>query len=418
MLMNGDLKVFAQIQEKLMNITNDNYEKIKTKITKNSYWSLKKNYDSLVRCFINALTYRPSETSIIINLFIELFSFFKLNGRLDSFKTSVIEAIFELPGPNSACVFLLYKLFANNIFNDIEIINRIRLYKYQNAEMKDNLMTLFLWFCPEIYDNNLHFFHMLRNDLVSSFNQKQQRMVPIDIFENNLPMSRKEFKLIKMLRENGHNHYAIILDFIKNDEEDYFQKEASNPNFNFSQEITPSYFEICPLLQDYPSLLEVAALFGSVKSFKYFLINEESQGEGMTSKLRLAKYAFAGGNIEIIRLCLQKNFPLNGVLQVVGLFHRNNLLDWLIDTQGHDPYVCSDTEGTIIQNAASSNNLYAIEKCINLDVNANKGARNKTPLQEACEKNNIESVNLLLTNQNIDLNSCVSFSNIKSFSYM
>ena len=69
--------------------------------------------------------------------------------------------------------------------------------------------------------------------------------------------------------------------------------------------------------------IELAALFGSIKCFKYLMMNEDEINENT------CKFAIAGGDKEIVHLCEQKGLKFEDCLIVSSLFHRFELFEWL-----------------------------------------------------------------------------------------
>ena len=59
--------------------------------------------------------------------------------------------------------------------------------------------------------------------------------------------------------------------------------------------------------------------------FKYLLLNFNQNFND------LAKYAVAGGNVEIIRLCDQNHFNFNDTLYIALSFRRNDIAQWIIE---------------------------------------------------------------------------------------
>ena len=69
--------------------------------------------------------------------------------------------------------------------------------------------------------------------------------------------------------------------------------------------------------------LELAALFGSVKCFKYLMMN------GYEINKETCKFAVAGGNNEIIHLCEQKGLVFDDCLFISSMYHRFEIFEWL-----------------------------------------------------------------------------------------
>jgi hypothetical protein len=71
--------------------------------------------------------------------------------------------------------------------------------------------------------------------------------------------------------------------------------------------------------------IEIAALFGSVKCFKYLMMNGDELNDDT------CRFAIAGGNTEIIHLCEQKRLQFRDCLYVAVCYHRYELFEWLDD---------------------------------------------------------------------------------------
>lgn len=89
-------------------------------------------------------------------------------------------------------------------------------------------------------------------------------------------------------------------------------------------------FDIDEFYPDYDHLgkgklsrIELAALFGSVKCFKYFMINEDNIYED------ICKFAISGGNNEIIHLCEQKGLQFEDCLSIASMYHHFEIFEWL-----------------------------------------------------------------------------------------
>ena len=69
--------------------------------------------------------------------------------------------------------------------------------------------------------------------------------------------------------------------------------------------------------------IEVAALFGSIKCFKYLMMIGDEINEDT------CKFAIAGGNLEIIHLCEQKGLKFEKCLYISSFYHRFEIFEWL-----------------------------------------------------------------------------------------
>lgn len=123
----------------------------------------------------------------------------------------------------------------------------------------------------------------------------------------------------------------LIADLIRRDDIDNFQRLV-NGNYRDLEEfiekcgiINRSVYERKSIVNKKLTLTEYAAFYGSVKCFKYLLINE--------CKLdKAAKYAVAGSNSEIIHICQQHKATFDGSLLLSIRYHRWEITEWLLET--------------------------------------------------------------------------------------
>ncbi|OHT02395.1 hypothetical protein TRFO_30524 [Tritrichomonas foetus] len=401
-----------KIQENLMNLSDDSFGDSKLFFLNNFVFDNKKDINAFFRAFIIALAYQPSSKLILLKLINEIIDCIP-SPNIALFKIELMSTVFNLPGPTSSGLFLLYHLLEKSFFTQSEIIGQIRKYRFYNIKKKSNLMLCYIWFSPEIYKENFNFYSMLKEDC-----SKYAQIYPNDhlvsyFVKNETELIQNDFEMIKKFRKNGHNHDYLYL-LLANDDITSLQYVAAQPDFNYNRKILPSFFEICPFAQNSPSLIEVAALYGSINCFKYLLLNGSSLYLLDETNASLPQYAVAGGNLEIIRICHQKKLSFNGTSQIAALFHRNDILNWLLEDEGQEIESCIKNRGTVIQNAATTNNIIIIEQCIENDVDVNDGTLNRTSLHISCELGNIESVMLLLSADNVNLNACVLCNILKS----
>ena len=104
-------------------------------------------------------------------------------------------------------------------------------------------------------------------------------------------------------------------------------RNSSQPKFDFNQTIEPSLYERCSFVNtENVSLIDFAAFFGSIKCFKFLLLN------GSNTK-NTGKYAVAGGNLEILHLCEQNHSTFEGSYEAAIKYHRNDIFHYLYETK-------------------------------------------------------------------------------------
>ena len=217
------------------------------------------------RTFCNCLIYRPNQTELYIKYLIDVYQ--KLNRlQRNTFNKIILGWSFHLPGPNIVHLFVLYRLFDLKLISLNEIIQYMRNFRFANNHIKLNLIYCLMWFAPEIKQKYEHFYQLLLGDLKDFKQNNPHSLLLIGLDENSL--FRNNFELLKQYRKQGHNHNSLI-SIIINDDVSALQNYIAQFKIDFNQVINPSFFEICPFIQNQPTLIELTAFFGSIKCFKY-----------------------------------------------------------------------------------------------------------------------------------------------------
>ena len=88
-----------------------------------------------------------------------------------------------------------------------------------------------------------------------------------------------------------------------------------------------SYFNLYCLQQTEISLINACCLFGSVKCFKYFLLNN-------CPLKNTGPYSIISGNMEIIHILQQKGVDFSGCFNICIEYHRYAICDWILFNYG------------------------------------------------------------------------------------
>lgn len=211
-----------------------------------------------------------------------------------------------------------------------------------------------------------------------------------------------------------------IRSILRNDDFPAFQLLSSEPGFdfnNFPNENDDIFFEI----EKYsPTLIQFAALYGSISCFKFLLLNQPDLHKLDSQGLTLTHYAIAGGNFEIIHILEQNSFDFNGMLEVAAEYHQNEIFNWLYETKD------TNLKPAFIS-ACSSNNLKIAKFCLEKGIDPNLGwihaVRNSSldiiklllnneklkpqagfPIQKAAAANALDSIKLLLSDSRFSVN--------------
>lgn len=174
---------------------------------------------------------------------------------------------------------------------------------------------------------------------------------------------------------NGSFDEDEILDLVRKDEITNFVRVSLNSQ------------ELFKYKNGSLGVLEIAALFSSIKIFRFLL----SKGYNVTEDT--LEFAMKGGNIEIIDLCLEKlDVNVGYYLDYCLEYGRNDVADWIINTS---------TEHDIIDihNCCKWGNFAAVIYCIlylNISVNC-LNSKKQTPLHVACISGELQIVEFLVS---------------------
>lgn len=185
-----------------------------------------------------------------------------------------------------------------------------------------------------------------------------------------------------------------IIAAVKEDDVDSLQTITSTPGFDIDSMINDIFLPTRVLENKSISLIRYSALFGSVKCFKYLLLNHASIEQNSllySSSFTAQTYAIAGGNTEIIRLVEQQGIlPIKEEIKLAIMFHHSEIVQWLIErfqvTSLDEIYLklCIDSENFKYLDLFSTFNTYSI-------------------FEAACSASCVEIARLILENYNVQV---------------
>ena len=161
---------------------------------------------------------------------------------------------------------------------------------------------------------------VLLNRLISVF-QKQKEEIIHYIKNHTQVLAYHMFP-----RERTSNDDSQVFNFLRNDSIDQFVSFLfDNPTFDIRKyQSTEGTIYQLYFLTSSISLLDFCCLFGSIKCFKYLLVN------GCKPTKTTCTYAVKGGNNEIIASFQQQNNTFRHCLKASIQYHRYDITDWII----------------------------------------------------------------------------------------
>ena len=294
---NEKAKCFSDINEILLELFKDEKEKEEEKVLSKIILLFSqdcKNFKMIMGLFNVFFSIRPKEKSFLINLISSLYALSPI------FKDSFVNYAKQKKDDDLLNLFLNKNPeILHNIQNNVK---QQSIILYENGPIKtaiinddfDTLQSL-------TYDEN-----------------KFNFLCSTKPFYEFLKINKIRKMYFRIATQISHWEYKIYTkdNFFPytEDEEHYYDEHYDEHSIGLIQP------------------LEFIAFYGSVKSFKYFLLNDAI----ITSK-KLNKYAIAGGNLEIIHILEQRGISFDNCLNTSITFHRNEISNWLMDN-----YKCQD----------------------------------------------------------------------------
>lgn len=398
-----EIKKIKKLQNVLLDLNITNIFKARSFIIDNEFLDTEEQRLEIVNNLLIASNIRPLSISVLANLTRDLIS---VNEEL---LTTILNRVFE-PIPEtyndmfskSIELKFLRRCMDKGVFTFDEIKSRMKLFREQNPNNKTFLLTFFCWFAPEM-DNKMfeEYYSMMNEQIV-------MKKCPdfLRDFASNFPkLRRNNWRLFKERVKYGHFMDTIPY-LIKYDKVEELSKYSSDTKFNYDQLIISSIYEPSSILREGAPLIHLAAFFGSIKCFKFLLLNGSNLQLRTDSNRRLAQYAVAGGNCEIVRICEQKRLDFTRTLHVAAFFHQNQIINWLKDNKNSSIDENDQNLGTPFHQAIIGYNVKMIYDSIQKDgIDPNiLDSKKRTPLHYAALNNSTNSVKLLLSLKNVNPN--------------
>ncbi|OHS95321.1 hypothetical protein TRFO_38572 [Tritrichomonas foetus] len=389
-----------------------------------------RSFQLLQKCKIDDLTFSTSLYGICISqpqkidIYIELLTKYKA-VTINKFKDIVFDNLKSQK--KQEIYYIIYQMIHYQILDNKELIKRT-----------NGCLPLF-------------YAHLLNPKKITDILHEDQT-IDFDLTES----SNNNWELHHKNCINGKNEHPIAV-IIRRDDIDTLQQFLSQNNFPKNATIPISIYERFSFINERNvKLIDFAAFFGSIKCFKFLMLNDFDFSIHQTFV-----YAVCGGMSEIVHLCEEKKCEIKGSLLASVQFHRHDFFDWLIDiknmnysddlipaqllqyfnitslinciNRGIDPtkfIFPSVLNGNLIflkylvtineinLNVCDSNGMtplhyacekgfeeivsFLIEKCDDTIINS-KGHDDMTPLHIACQNVNESIIKLLLNHPKIDV---------------
>lgn len=388
----------ADLQNLLMDLTPENIDDSIQDLKDNQYTTDKSLLKSFISHLLEVPDFRPAKISLLCDFMNKLFESIQSEETIKSIQDELLRQLFlsvSNPGPfpnESSRPHFLFQLYQKGVLS-IESINGL-LQKFI-----DN----YTWFCDPVAWLVCYFFDLVPEDIYEEARRRVSRSKDVN------PLFKKFFDdhhygdPLENAERKSMNPYVEML---RNDDVEGLNT-LLNPLYNYDFIIKPSIFEECWFIQREPSLILCAAYFGSVKCFKFLMLNHASLQMRDQDSRSLAQFAVAGGNIEIIRLVEQAGCDFSDTIHIATHFCHPDIFEWLHLTKFPDLTKDNFDVYSILHHAAYSGSIGLLVKCINSGCDVNKFTNplyRQTPILKAAENGKSDAVKILLSVPEIDPN--------------
>jgi hypothetical protein len=252
-----------------------------------------------------------------------------------------------------------------------------------------------MWFAPEIHHLRRDFY----DDCSLRFRTSRARFnLPIGFagfLENWAEMEKDEFSEFHriMKEETG----SSLLSLIMKDDVDGFRAFLVNQAVDT---LSPDPFTGIELMQYQPPIIHVCAYLGSIKCFKYLVLDGVETNSTDQSDRSLIDYAIAGGNTEIIRILETGGGDISKGIMASALFHRRDIFQWLAESRAIERYP------GVLHAAAEGNNIFAIKICLEHGIAPEIRDVDGSTALHYCAKNDSLEGALMLLKKSEDMANC------------
>lgn len=301
--------------------------------------------------FINSVRMRPGKIEVLADLLTRVWQ-----EQFSNLPGDVLDKIFEFApgetdqfqteyGTKLPCDMLfVHHLIKYGAVEQEDVVKRVEEFHRAHPNHDFDCLIMFAWFAPEIEAINTD----LYESLVKSLAQTRSKLWKAPCFEPFFHGFEKlrgnAWEELKTLRQIGSDLSNAILC----DDCDKLQRligESGDAN----KRVFPSIYErFGHMSQLAVPVLDLCSLFGSVKCFRFLMINNaaivvENQQTSRSSAfsrfytkdaVNPLDFLIYGGCREIIRIYEQRGCKFEGTLEAAVRSHQNDVFFWILEKEG------------------------------------------------------------------------------------
>jgi len=324
-----------ELQGLLGDISNSNFSDVICQIEKMG-WNCPSRFHSLLCIILKMIKYRSESIPLYVDAIIQIMPEDKvISGRLVLkviFNEMIHRKIVVIP----TYLYFLYLCTIKGVVSTHDVITKFSKWWINHAERRVFLWMFFLWFGPDMDLSTFNLFKLL--------DFKDKRIISTSLFVKDF------IKLNEMHISQSYNWSSIIelrnqkMDtdrifyYLKYDMmEDLVSLLNHYPRYNLQTTYPSSVFCPHPVLQYNPSLVDIAAYFGSNRCLRFLLINKVKINVADNYGRNTLDFAICGGNIDGYNICKQFGASSINELHNAALFYRKDFLQTFMLDYPNDP---------------------------------------------------------------------------------
>ena len=359
----------CEMQERLFELTEESLDATVAYLCDSVFAQKKKRVHQFVTNFITAVRTR-SNIYLYLHLFERLVQQSKDGQTFKTLKDSLLN-MFPSPRKPAMTRFHFLKLILEaGIVTKEEIVEQIGSFYKRSPSLVAPWRYAFAWFVAAIADVDRSLYDgMLK---VLSTPPKDGKIdQEMEGFLEMLPrLEENGWLLYEQITHDGYLHTTVEYD-IAHDDSSKLAKRIEEKTVDVNARIAPGIYESNAMLRSYPTLLQFAAFHKAKKCFRLLVEHEADLTAKDNAQRTLSAYAVAAGDMEILAYLGMMELPTTNVVPGFTVYHHNALVKGMI---GSDPKRVADPKsefGTLLHNAALSNNIPIALYCLEHGTDVN-----------------------------------------------
>jgi hypothetical protein len=281
--------------------------------------------------------------------------------QADDFRISLLDRFANPTRLSASEGFLLFLLMQSSVFTATEFASTFQRFFDRDYRRPSS----WLWLYPHFYTTIAECLPEIAGECVRQY---------VDVHRHTFadPVLKRFAKQFDDFRARGPPAPGGIWDAVRTDDVDALVAFQDAQGFHSEQTMPPSIFTLDTILQNSPNLVHVAAYHGSVRCLARLMVTESALVRAADSAgVTAAGFAVAGGKMDTL-MTVEHACKLGAAPQIAVLYHRHEALRYIAKKGGPTFFrALVEPFGSIVHQCAASDNIRALEFCIENDADIN-----------------------------------------------